>query len=400
MISHPIDPKVLAAQFESRFGDWPQIYRAPGRVNLIGDHTDYNDGFVLPAAIGFYCWAAISRRSDNTFVIFSENVQETITAQLENLSRDAFAKWSRYPLGVIQQLANSGCRLDGANICISSEVPMGAGLSSSAAIEVATAYALLGLFDYEIEPTRVALLCQKAENEFVGARCGIMDQFVSSHGQARHALFLDCRSLEYRKIRIPDGMRLIICNTMVQRELGSSDSLYNARRAECEEGVRRLAEVLSDVRALRDVTLAELEKCRDRLSDVVYRRCRHVISENERVGQMASALESNNMGLVGKLMAASHRSLRDDYEVSCPELDLMVRLATQQQGVHGTRMTGAGFGGCTVSMVDAEFTPQFQSRVATTYLAETGRTPEIYNCDASEGAGRVSVESQASDKPA
>ena len=400
MISHPIDPKVLAAQFESRFGGWPQIYRAPGRVNLIGDHTDYNDGFVLPAAIGFYCWAAISRRSDNTFVIFSENVQETITAQLENLSRDAFAKWSRYPLGVIQQLANSGYRLDGANICISSEVPMGAGLSSSAAIEVATAYALLGLFDYEIEPTRVALLCQKAENEFVGARCGIMDQFVSSHGQARHALFLDCRSLEYRKIRIPDGMRLIICNTMVQRELGSSDSLYNARRAECEEGVRRLAEVLSDVRALRDVTLAELEKCRDRLSDVVYRRCRHVITENERVGQMASALESSNMDLVARLMAASHRSLRDDYDVSCAELDLMVLLATQQEGVHGARMTGAGFGGCTVNMVDAEFAPQFQSRVAAAYLAETGRTPEIYNCEAAEGAGRVSVESQASDKPA
>ena len=400
MISHPIDPKVLAAQFESRFGGWPQIYCAPGRVNLIGDHTDYNDGFVLPAAIGFYCWAAISRRSDNTFVIFSENVQETITAQLENLSRDAFAKWSRYPLGVIQQLANSGYRLDGANICISSEVPMGAGLSSSAAIEVATAYALLGLFDYEIEPTRVALLCQKAENEFVGARCGIMDQFVSSHGQARHALFLDCRSLEYRKIRIPDGMRLIICNTMVQRELGSSDSLYNARRAECEEGVRRSAEVLSDVRALRDVTLAELEKCRDRLSDVVYRRCRHVISENERVGQMASALESSNMDLVARLMAASHRSLRDDYDVSCAELDLMVLLATQQEGVHGARMTGAGFGGCTVNMVDAEFAPQFQSRVAAAYLAETGRTPEIYNCEAAEGAGRVSVESQASDKPA
>jgi galactokinase len=395
-----IDPKVLAAQFKSRFGDWPQIYRAPGRVNLIGDHTDYNDGFVLPAAIGFYCWVAISRRSDNTLAIFSENMQETVTAHAESLSRAAFAKWNRYPLGVIQQLKDSGYRLGGANMYISSEVPMGAGLSSSAAIEVASAYALLGLFGYEIEPLRIALLCQKAENDFVGARCGIMDQFVSSHGQARHALFLDCRSLEYRAVRVPDRIRLVICNTMVQRELGSKDSQYNARRAECEEGVRRLAEVLPNVRALRDVTLAELEKCRERLTSVVYKRCRHVITENERVGQMASALESNNAGLIGKLMEASHRSLRDDYEVSCPELDLMVSLAMQQEGVYGARMTGAGFGGCTVNLVDADFAAQFQSCVAAAYFAETGRRPEIYVCEASDGAGRVFVESETSNKPA
>jgi galactokinase len=395
-----IDPKALAMQFKSRFGDWPQIYRAPGRVNLIGDHTDYNDGFVLPAAIGFCCWVAISRRSGDEFVIFSENMQELVTAHAENLPQVASTKWSRYPLGVSRELRSYGYGLGGANIDISSEVPMGAGLSSSAAIEVATAYALLGMFGYEIEPSRVALLCQKAENDFVGARCGIMDQFVSCRGQARHALFLDCRSLEFRAIPIPDRIRLVICNTMIQRELGSNDSQYNARRAECEEGVRRLAEVLPHVRALRDVTLDELEKYRERLTSVVYKRCRHVVSENERVGQMASVLESNNMDLVGKLMAASHRSLRDDYEVSCPELDLMVRLATRQEGVHGARMTGAGFGGCTVNMVDAEFALQFQDRVAAAYLAETGRTPEIYVCEASEGAGQVSVESEASDKPA
>ncbi|MGC2624326.1 MAG: galactokinase [Candidatus Acidiferrales bacterium] len=394
-----IDLKSLAARFKSRFGDQPQVYRAPGRVNLIGDHTDYNDGFVLPAAIGFYCFVAVSRRSDDEFVIFSENMQDTVTSYAGNLSRDAFAKWSRYPLGVIQELRNSGCRFGGANIYISSDVPMGAGLSSSAAIEVASAYALLGLFGHEIEPSRVALLCQKAENYFVGARCGIMDQFVSCHGRARHALFLDCRSLEFRAIPIPNRVRLVICNTMIQRELGSKDSQYNARRAECEEGARRLAEVLPNVRALRDVTLADLEKYRERLTSIVYKRCRHVISENERVGQMASALESNNMDLVGKLMAASHSSLRDDYEVSCPELDLMVRLSTQQEGVHGARMTGAGFGGCTVNLVDAGFAAQFQSCVAAAYFAETGRRPEIYVCEASEGAGRVLLESAPSNKP-
>ncbi|MGC1108225.1 MAG: galactokinase [Candidatus Acidiferrales bacterium] len=394
-----IDPKVLAAQFKSRFGDRSQIYRAPGRVNLIGDHTDYNDGFVLPAAIGFYCWVAISSRSDDHFAIFSENVQDTATAQAGQLSRGASSKWSRYPLGVIQQLQNSGYRLGGANIYISSEVPMGAGLSSSAAIEVSSAYALLGLFGYEIEPSRVALLCQKAENDFVGARCGIMDQFVSCHGQARHALFLDCRSLEYRTIRMPDRFRVVICNTMIQREIGSKDSQYNARRAECEEGVRRLSEVLPNVRALRDVTLADLAKYRERLTSVVYKRCWHVITENERVAQMASALESNNTDLISKLMDASHRSLRDDYEVSCPELDLMVRLAMQQDGVYGARMTGAGFGGCTVNLVDSEFAGQFQNRVAAAYLAETERRPEIYICNASEGAGRVLMESETSNKP-
>ncbi|MGB6483113.1 MAG: galactokinase [Candidatus Acidiferrales bacterium] len=395
-----IEPKVLATQFKSRFGDWPQLYRAPGRVNLIGDHTDYNDGFVLPAAIGFYCWVAISSRSDDHLVIFSENVQDTATAQAGQLSRDAPSKWSRYPLGIVQQLQNSGYRLGGANIYISSEVPMGAGLSSSAAIEVSSAYAFLGLFGYEIEPSRVALLCQKAENDFVGTRCGIMDQFVSCHGQARHALFLDCRSLEYRTIRMPDRFRIVICNTMIQRELGSKDSQYNARRAECEEGVRRLSEVLPNVRALRDVTLADLEKHRGRITSTVYKRCRHVITENERVGQMASALESNNADLIGKLMEASHRSLRDDYEVSCLELDLMVRLAVQQEGVYGARITGAGFGGCTVNMVDAEFAARFQSRVAAAYFAEAGRRPEIYICEASEGAGRVLVESETSNNPA
>jgi galactokinase len=393
------DPKVLGARFKSRFGDWPQIYCAPGRVNLIGDHTDYNNGFVLPAAIDFYCSTAVSRRNDDTFVIFSENLNDTVTVRAEQISRDVPARWSRYPLGVIQQLQNSGYKLGGASIYISSEVPMGAGLSSSAAVEVSSAYALLGLFGNKIEPSRVALLCQKAENDFVGARSGIMDQFASCHGRRGHALFLDCRSLEYREIAIPDRIGLVICNTLVQRELGSENSQYNARRAECEEGVRRLAAVLPNVRALRDITLADLEKYRERLTSVVYKRCRHVITENARVVQMASALNANDMSQVGELMAASHRSLRCDYEVSCPELDLMVNLALQQKGVWGARMTGAGFGGCTVNMVDADFTTHFQHHVADAYLAETGRSPEIYICEASEGAKRVLMESETLNHP-
>lgn len=385
-------PKLLAAKFKSRFGDWPQIYRAPGRVNLIGDHTDYNDGFVLPAAIGFQCWVAISRRADRDFVIFSKNLQETVILDDRQESHDIFAKWSRYPYGVIRELRNSGYELGGANIYISSDVPMGAGLSSSAAIEVSLAYALLGLFGHRIEPLCVALLCQKAENDFVGTRCGIMDQFTSCHGHAHHALFLDCRNLEYRKIHIPDPFRLVICNTMVQHQLGSNDNQYNARRKECEEGVQRLGKVLPDVRALRDVTLVELEKHRELLSDTVYKRCRHVIMENDRVTQMAAALEANDRLAMKDLMHASHVSLRDDYEVSCPELDIMVSLAAQQEGVYGSRMTGAGFGGCTVNMVLADFVAEFQERISAAYLTETGRRPEIYVCEASDGAGAVQFE--------
>jgi galactokinase len=386
-----IDPKILAAEFKARFSSWPQLYRAPGRVNLIGDHTDYNDGFVLPAAIEFSCYAAASRRADDEFVIFSQNLHQTVTLQSGPVGRESFPQWSRYPVGVIQQLQNSGVLLGGANILVSGDVPMGAGLSSSAAIEVSCAYALLGLSGGEIEPTRVALLCHKAENDFVGARSGIMDQFASCHGRAHHALFLDCRSLKYETIPIPHHIRLVICNTMVQRELASTASQYNARRGECEEGVRNLAASLPNVRALRDVSLADLEKHRDQLPPVVYKRCRHVITENDRVVQMASALEKNKTPQLSELMAESHRSLRDDYEVSCPELDLMVGLAVQQEGVYGARMTGAGFGGCTVNLVEVGSVEQFQTRVAAAYSAATGRRPEIYVCEASEGAERVNL---------
>ena len=389
-----IEPNALAAKFQRRFNEWPQIYRAPGRVNLIGDHTDYNDGFVLPAAIGFYCWAAISRRRDNTWVIFSENLSETVTVNADELPAARIGKWSDYPVGVIRELEKAGHRPGGASIYISSDVPIGAGLSSSAAIEVATARAVLGISGRDLDARSIAVLCQKAENDFVGTNCGIMDQFVSCQGRAQHALLLDCRSLEYRPIPIPKQLRLVVCNTMIKHELGSTTSQYNARRAECDEDVRRLADVLPKTQALRDVTVSDLEKHRDRLTPSMYKRCCHVISENARVLKMALALESNDLSSLSDLMAESHRSLREDYEVSCAELDLMVSLATKQNGVHGTRMTGAGFGGCTVSLVEAGYVNDFRKNVAAAYLAETGRTPEICVCEAADGAARVPVEGQ------
>jgi galactokinase len=260
-------------------------------------------------------------------------------------------------------------------------------LSSSAAIEVATAHALLANSGYSVSPVELARLCQRAENEFVGMRCGIMDQLVSCSGQAGHVLLLDCRSLEYKLLPLPAAVRLVICNTMVKHELATSE--YNIRRAECEAGAHHFSQSCPGVRALRDVTTAELERSRPELSEVIYRRCRHVISENARVLEAAQALESTDLQKFGRLMNRSHVSLRDDFEVSCKELDLLVELAGQVEGVFGARMTGGGFGGCTVNLVKAEEVDELKCVIRQGYQEQTGLTPEIYVCDAASGAGEV-----------
>lgn len=376
------------ANFKSEFGSSPRVYRAPGRVNLIGEHTDYNEGFVLPAAIGFSCWVAIGQREDGKLVLHSENFGETREAKLDDLKR-ATGNWSDYPLGVAWGLQQASYRLRGANLYIAGDVPLGAGLSSSAAIEVATGYALLSNSDQAVDCTRLAKICQRAENEFVGARVGIMDQFVACQGQAGHALLLDCRSLEYRALRLPGNMQLVICNTMVKHKLQGSE--YNDRRAECEEAVRRLSKVLPGVRSLRDVSMQQLAQNRGELSETLYKRCRHVITENERVGKAAHALEAGETGVLGELMAESHRSLRDDYQVSCRELDIMVEIARGKAGVYGTRMTGGGFGGCTINLVDAAHAAEFQKTISAEYHAATGLQADIYVCEAAQGAEPVEV---------
>lgn len=376
--------RALREKFRSFFRSDARIFRAPGRVNLIGEHTDYNEGFVMPMAIGLSCWGAIGERPDRKLVISSGNFDGFFEADLDALPSSLSRKWQDYPIGVALTLQRAGYRLAGANLYIHGDVPLGIGLSSSAAIEVCTGLALVELSGHEIDRTRLALLCQAAENEFIGSRCGIMDQFVCVHGSAGHALFLDCRSLAYELIPIPKAIRLVICDTTVRRELASSE--YNTRRAECEEGVQRLARVLSNVRALRDVSLPDLERYRDVLPASIYRRCRHVVSENARVLQAVFALRSGSLEVLKSLMAASHRSLRDDYEVSCPELDVMVDLANQQDGVHGARMMGGGFGGCTINLVDVDQTEKFQSRVAGEYLAATRLHANIYVCEASNAA--------------
>ena len=384
-----ITPLQLLDAFKARFGTAANIYRAPGRVNLIGEHTDYNDGFVLPAAIEFYCWAAIAPRSDRKLVIHSENFNETIEEPLDSLSPLAKKHWANYPLGVAWALRQAGKSLSGANIYLTGDVPLGAGLSSSASVEVAVGFALLKEGARDVDRKELALLCQKAENEFVGAHVGIMDQFISCYGRASHALLLDCRSLEHQFVKLPANLQLVICNTMVKHELASGE--YNVRRAECEEGVRILKIVLPEIRALRDVTLSQLEAHSQYLPPKVISRCRHVITENARVNSAVAAFRSGDTKALGPLMLASHGSLRDDYEVSCKELDIMVEIASKQPGLVGARMTGGGFGGCTINLVESAAVNDFRRKVAAEYSSRTGLTPEIYVSPASEGAQQMNL---------
>jgi len=382
----------LSAAFRSLHGSEPKIYRAPGRVNIIGEHTDYNDGFVMPAAIDFSTWVAISPRDDRLISVFSENFREQLSFSLDDTAAQARGQWSDYVRGVAVTLEQSGYRLRGAELHIRGDVPIGSGLSSSAAIEVATGLALLRNSGLSVDRAELAQLCQRAENEFVGMRCGIMDQFVSCLGQPGKALLLDCRALAHELLSLPEEVRLVICNTMVKHKLAAGE--YNQRRAECEAGISQLARSLPRVGALRDVSEADLESRKDGMTEVVYRRCRHVITENNRVLEAKKALENDNLPKLGRLMNESHQSLRDDYEVSCAELDIMVGLAQQMPNVYGARMTGAGFGGCTINLVTAQAADEFRRVIARDYEAATGIAAEIYVCRAAAGAREVTQDLQ------
>jgi galactokinase len=377
--------KDLAQHFEERFGQRPAVFRAPGRVNVIGEHTDYNDGFVMPMAIGFSTRVAIAARPDQKLIIQSRDFPEHFEFDAERLPEQRTGSWCDYVLALAWVLRQVGCPISGANLLVQGEVPMGAGLSSSAAIEVSSALALISLNGASFAMPEVAKLCQRAENVFIGARVGIMDQFVSCLGRVGHALWLDCRSLDFKLVPIPDRVRLVVCNTMVKHEHAGGE--YNQRRKECEEGVKLLAQWYPDVAALRDVSPAQVRHHRGEMPDVVYRRCLHVVEEDERVLQCAQAFGESDLNRVGRLMLASHQSLRDLYEVSCRELDIMVEAAEGLPGYHGGRMTGGGFGGCTVNLVDTEQAPQFAAAVGDRYRTATGVTPEVYICSAEDGAG-------------
>jgi len=372
----------LMEMFAERFGGPARVLRAPGRVNLIGEHTDYNDGFVMPAAIQLSTLAAVAARQDRLVRAASTNVDGEVSFDLDNTAAVPGRVWSDYVQGVALLLEQSGHRLRGADILFQSDLPNGGGLSSSAALEVSAALALLSVADLSLPLLEVARTCQRAESEFVGMHCGIMDQFAACFGRQDHAMILDCRSLACRHLPLPSSIRMVVCNTMVKHEHATGG--YNLRRSDCEEGARILG-----VTALREVTPAALQAHAGGMPEQVWRRCRHVVNENARVERAASALESGDLGEFGRLMGESHRSLRDDYEVSCPELDVMVELAAGMPGVYGARMTGGGFGGCTVNLVAAEQTDSFVLRISEDYRAATGVEASIHVCRAMPGAGEI-----------
>lgn len=287
-------------------------------------------------------------------------------------------------------IGESGVSLSGANLVIKSDVPIGAGLSSSAAIEVSVAFALLAIAGRQLDLRKIAAMCQRAEHQFAGTKCGIMDQYISCFGQADHALLLDCRTLTHELLEVPSDVRIVVCNTMVKHELAGGE--YNLRRADCEDGVKILQKKLPNVRALRDVEASQLSQFGEEMPERVYRRCRHVVSENARVLEAGQALRQHDLDTFGRLMVESHRSLREDYEVSCRELDLMVELALRCGGVFGARMTGGGFGGCTVNLVQAEAVDAFKAVVSRHYESGTGRAPAMYVCTAADGAGPLMTE--------
>jgi galactokinase len=371
------------------FGDGGPVVtrRAPGRVNLIGEHTDYNDGFVLPIALEFAIEMAGRRRDAPEVRVHSADYRETVAFPVDRIvERDPVHPWSNYVRGVLWALARAGVPLAGMDLAFGGDVPQGAGLSSSAALEVVTAITARALLGFDLPGPELARLCQSAENDFVGMKCGIMDQFVSLMGRAGHALFLDCRSLEHQLIPLELGDHVVaIVDSGVKHALVGSE--YNVRREECAAGVAALRRRFPRVTALRDATLEQLEACAADVTPTVRRRCRHVITECARALESVEALRRHDLARFGRLMNASHDSLRDDYEVSCEEVDLLVALARKVPGVAGARITGGGFGGCTVNLLSRAAADVLKAEVLPEYEARVGKKPRLFLTRAADGAG-------------
>jgi len=413
--------ETLKTAFVKQYVSQPEIFvQAPGRVNLIGEHTDYNDGFVLPVAIDKCISVAARKRNDSNVILHSLDFDRTVEFTLDDIQpSESVDAWSNYTKGVAYFLQEAGYMPSGCEAVITGNIPIAAGLSSSAALEVASALMFLELSDIEIAKPELALLCQRAENQFVGVNCGIMDQFISVMGQRDHALFIDCRSLDFEfvalffqrvgesgfaggkgrhpifppKNSVPlhlkdvshkDNVKIVVCNTKVKRELASSE--YNKRRAECERGVDILKRYLPNISALRDVSIEDLKKHAEHLPPLTKKRCGYVIAENTRVLESVEALREGNLSRFGQLMQASHEGLREEYEVSSAELDAMVEIALGIEGVIGARMTGAGFGGCTVNLVYESAIETFTQAIETQYPQKTDIQPEIYVCNVEDGA--------------
>jgi galactokinase len=377
--------KAVIAAHAKRTGVEPAaVYQAPGRVNLLGEHTDYSGGFCMPAALSFNTVVAASPLADSLLRVRSLDFEETVEIAFDELVPPGKKHWSAYPFGVAWSLQQAGVRLKGAELTMQGNVPNGSGLSSSASVEVATATALLGVARAELAKAQVALACQKAENVYVGAPCGIMDQYISAAGVAGHALALDTRALTAELAPIPSSLRLVVANSMVRHSVGGGE--YGERRREVEEAAQACG-----VKELRDATLADLQAHRGQMSVEAFKRGRHVITDSQRVLDGLAALRAGDAEAFGRLMSAAHVSYRDDFEASCERCDLLVELAMELDGCLGSRLTGGGFGGCTVSLVEAGAADKFAADLQARYKDKTGVTGDVFVCETADGAGLATV---------
>ena len=368
---------------ERRFGQAGRVFAAPARVNLIGEHTDYTGGFVMPMAIDFKTLAVVSSRDDGRAVFYSANYEEEVSFVIAELGRSPVGRWSDYPAGVVWSLREAGVEVAGCDVSLSGDVPLGAGLSSSASVEVATAMALLDRAGVALPLEKVATLCRRAENEYVGAKSGIMDQFVVAGALAHRAMLLDCRSLQYELLPLPDEIRVVICNSMVKHAVATGE--YGDRRDEVEAGQAVVRRRLGR-ESLRDATVEDLEACRSEMGEASFARCRHVVTENRRVQKAREALLQGNIKQFGALMIEAHASMRDDFAASCVEVDDLVEIAVQQKECFGARITGGGFGGCTVNIVREDAAERFVETMKREYAAKAGIATECFVCTASDGA--------------
>ena len=369
--------------FRRHFGEPAIVVRSPGRVNLIGEHTDYNLGFALPGAVDRAIWLAASPRRDRFCRFYSVDLNDTLVLNLDKLSHSE-SHWANYLLGIYAELAADGRKVQGVDCAFGGNVPIASGMSSSAALECSLAFALNALYGLVMDPVALARLCQRAENRFVGVACGIMDPFASMLGRKDSLIHLDCRSYSHRYVPFKrSDVRVVLCDSQVRRILRNSE--YNMRRAQCEAGVTVLAEAFPEVWSLRDADPDMLKAFRDRLDPLVYRRCLYVVEENRRVLEACEALERNDLQAVGTLMNATHRGLRDEYEVSCPELDILAEAAMAVPGVLGSRMMGGGFGGCTINLVEETALGRFREAMAAVFRDRLKKSPVIHICRIDNG---------------
>lgn len=379
--------EAIDKKFNQLFNQKPVLVRSPGRVNIIGEHTDYNEGFVLPAAIDKAIYVAIGKRDDDTIHIFSNEFGEEHQSPLNNL-QPSKQHWANYVLGVADQLQLRGYKIEGFNLVFDGDIPIGAGMSSSAAVECATAFGLNEIFNLNIPTLELVEISQKAEHTFAGVLCGIMDQFASMFGKKDHLIKLDCRSLKYEYVPLKlDGIKIVLMNTNVKHSLASSE--YNTRRLQCTEGVAMVKEFIPEVHSLRDITMPMLDKYVMPKDDVIYKRCKYVLEENTRLLQAAEDLKKGEIASLGKRMFLSHNGLKNEYEVSCAELDFLVDFVSKEEAVLGARMMGGGFGGCTINLVKEDAIDDLIERAGSAYLKEMNKELTVYISQIGDGTALV-----------